>query len=760
MKLLKAFKSSYFMPGIALYPLLFLLFLCIEPIESIAHDSAYHGELVDENDAVVADAYIINQTSGSHAHSNDFGKFVLSETEAGDTIIVSHIGYETVVLFAEANQLDDLVTVQMTQTDYNLSQVTISHDIRRVNQITAMDLTTNPVNNSQEILRTVPGLFIGQHAGGGKSEQLFLRGFDIDHGTDVSIKVDGMPVNMVSHAHGQGYADLHFVIPETVEEIDYGKGPYYADQGNFNTAGYVNLKTKEQFKHSLAQVEYGRFNTVRMLGIFDLLDRIEKHSAWVAGEYTLTDGPFESSQNFNRINLMGKYVNRSLNNQRISISASHFSSKWDASGQIPQRAVDSGLITRFGAIDDTEGGNTQRTNINLEYSRFLSETASVRASAYYSRYEFELFSNFTFFLEDPVNGDQIRQFEDRNIYGVSVDAMKLWNRDRNQIKLEGGVGMRYDDVNSNELSRTLNRRTTLEQLAFGDVDETNIFAYLNSEFKLGKVTINPGVRLDFFKFDYNNRLDSLYSTQSTSRAIASPKLNIIYKPLPALQLFVKSGMGFHSNDTRVVLEQSGKEILPYAVGVDVGLTTKPVKTLWLEAAFWYLYLQQEFVYVGDAGVVEPSGKTKRLGMDFSARYQPIDWLQLAFDINYSFARSINDPEGANRIPLAPNLTSTGAVTFSKAGFNGGIHFRYLRDRPANEDNSIIAEGYFIADLNLSYSHKWVKLGVEIQNLFNSDWNETQFATESRLDFETEPVEEIHFTPGTPFYVKGFVGFMF
>ncbi len=213
-------------------------------------------------------------------------------------------------------------------------------------------MQTSPVRSSQEILRKVPGLFIGQHAGGGKAEHIFLRGFDIDHGTDVAISVDGMPVNMVSHAHGQGYADLHFLIPETISKIDFGKGPYYSDIGNFGTAGYVQFKTKDVLESSQLSLEYGAFNTTRTMAMLNVLDT-ENHSAYLAADYTVSDGPFESSQNFSRNNFFAKYAGNISDKEKLNAIASHFNSTWDASGQIPVRAVKSGLITRFGAIDDT-----------------------------------------------------------------------------------------------------------------------------------------------------------------------------------------------------------------------------------------------------------------------------------------------------------------------------------------------------------------------------------------------------------------------
>jgi hypothetical protein len=578
---------------------------------------------------------------------------------------------------------------------------------------------------------------------------------------DIAINVDGMPVNMVSHAHGQGYADLHFVIPETVEKIDFGKGTYYANKGDFATAGYVDFGTKEKLDFSSIGVEVGQFNTFRTVGMFDLLGNNKKQSAYIATEYILTDGPFDSPQNFNRINLFGKYSFVLEDNSHFSVTASRFTSKWDASGQVPQRLVDAGTISRFGAVDDTEGGSTSRSNFNVSLFKLIDENTFLKANTFYSNYKFELFSNFTFFLEDPVNGDQIKQKEDRNLYGINAEFNKNIHKESVDLLFQLGFGVRNDATTNTELSHTLNRSTTLEQIKLGDIDESNIFTYLNSEIRLGKWLINPAVRLDYFKFGYQDKLAVNYKTQTESQVKVSPKLNFIYSQNNDLQFYLKTGMGFHSNDARVVIANNGKEILPTAIGTDLGTIWKPFPRLIVNSTLWYLYLQQEFVYVGDAGVVEPSGKTGRSGFDLGIRYQLSDYFFFNLDANYTYARSIDEPKGQDYIPLAPDFTSTGGLSFQNwENFSGGLRYRYMKDRPANEDNSIVAKGYFISDFNINYTFKKIVFGITIENIFNSEWNETQFATESRLKNETASVEEIHFTPGTPFFLKVGINYKF
>ncbi|GLB47711.1 hypothetical protein Y10_00790 [Neptunitalea sp. Y10] len=717
----------------------------------------FTGVVTNSKRNPLANVYVLNLEKNTHAHTNEEGVFELNNVQIGDTLQFVLMGYTEQKLVVSS--LDKLVVV-VKEKDIELAEVTIGNKINALRLITDIDIQMNPVNSSQDVLRKVPGLFIGQHAGGGKSEQMFLRGFDLDHGTDIAITVDDMPVNMVSHAHGQGYADLHFVIPETIDNIDFGKGPYYADKGNFSTAAYVNFTTKNQLQNSSVKLEGGQFDSWRLLGMFNVLNTHDHH-AYVATEYLATDGYFDSSQNFNRINLFAKYTGDITEEDKLQVLLSHFTSSWDASGQIPQRAVDSGLIGRFGAIDDTEGGLTDRTNLSIRYDKILDEHSFIKNTVFYSHYDFELYSNFTFFLEDPINGDQIKQKESRNLYGLQTEYnhSKVFNNTR--INWQAGFSLRNDVSTGNELAHTVNRSETLNYIQQGDINETNMGGYVNVTFEMGRWIINPSLRADYFNFQYNDYLQTNYETQAVSESTLSPKLNVFYNATDNFQAYVKSGKGFHSNDTRVVVVQDGKKILPSAYGLDVGYIWKPVPNIFLNMAYWNLYLDQEFVYVGDAGVVEPSGKTSRQGVDVSVRYQPVKWLFWNIDANYTKARAIDEPTGEDYIPLAPEYTLVSGLNVKHdSGMYGGLNLRYLGDRPANEDNSIVADGYTVVDFNVGYTFKQFDLGVQIQNLFDVDWNETQFATESRLQNETTSVEEIHFTPGTPFFVKAYCVYRF
>lgn len=675
--------------------------------------------------------------------------------EGSTSITITAIGFAPkTILLSELNSSTVFLAVKITTLNDVLVRASSKNGIFKT--ISDLDIHIRPIMNSQEVLRLVPGLFIGQHAGGGKAEQIFLRGFDLDHGTDINLTVDGLPVNMVSHAHGQGYADLHFLIPELIEKVGFNKGPYQADKGNLATAGYVAFKTKNYLTSNFVKLEGGQFNTVRAITGINLLNaaaREKNQSLYIAGEGSFTKGYFESPQDFSRYNGMIKYHGRTGNKSTLTALISGLSSKWNASGQIPDRAVADGSIGFFGAIDDKEGGNTSRYNASAELMHNLSNGAVLRNQLFYSHYKFELYSNFTFFKEDPVNGDQIRQKENRHITGYNLSYQQDHNWSGKKAQFSTGLQARYDRINDIELSRTKNRTQTTASIMLGDIQELNAGVFVQD-----KITLNPkweitaGIRADYFTNEYNDRLTA--STRSSTSAIISPKFSVNHRINEKVQLYWYNGQGFHSNDTRVAVAQNGKEVVTPAWGSDLGGIFKLGKKAMLQTALWYLWMKQEFVYVGDEGVVEPGGKTQRIGWDLSLRYEIARNLYSDLDISINNPRALNTPKAESYLPLAPRFTSVGGFTYRKAsGWNGSLRYRYMCDRPANEDNTVVAKGYFVTDAAINYTMKKWEAGFTVQNLFDTKWKETQFDTESRLQNEPAPVSEIHFTPGTPFFAR-------
>jgi len=720
-------------------------------ISGIVYDSA--------SSAIIYGASIIVKPVNKNATTNETGRYSIASLPPGSyTVEVSHIGYKKMTKAISVDEGSNNLDFKLAYSKVQLEEVVVTAPtINDQTVLSAVDINLRPINNSQEILRMVPGLFIGQHAGGGKAEQLFLRGFDLDHGTDIRISVDGMPVNMVSHAHGQGYADLHFVIPEMVHAVDFKKGPYRSDKGNQTTAGWIDFRTRNVLDRNFIKLEGGQFDTYRVVGGVNLLPNSLKQknqSAFIATEYNYSDSYFDNPQHFKRINVIGKYDGKLSPNTTATLTASTFWSKWNHSGQIPVRAVESGEIDWFGSIDPTEGGETSRTNLNAQFLTIGKGNSLIKNQVYYTNYNFELYSNFTFYLNDPVNGDQIRQKERRNLFGYNGS----FSTTNNWLGLEWnstvGLNYRQDFTSRTELSHTLNRTTVLDRSKYGNINESNVGVFLDEMVALtSRLTMNAGLRFDYFNNQYEDLLPALPATLKADDHIVSPKLNLYYMLPSGTQFYLNTGKSFHSNDTRVVVAE-GKQILPAAYGSDLGVIFKPMPQMLINASAWYLWLAQEFVYVGDEGVVEPSGKTRRHGIDVSARYQVFKSLYADFDFNVTRPRAIEEPRGGNYLPLAPVLTTTGGLTYSgNKGFSGSLRYRYMADRPANEDNSIVAQGYFVADAQLNYTLKRSSFGLSIQNIFNVKWMETQFATESRLKDEAAPMEEIHFIPGTPFFAK-------
>lgn len=733
----------------------FLITLCFFSVIMAAEgQSLITGKIVDASSRQPLESVNI-QLQGdnkSTALTDQYGNFKIKVNNENATIVVSYIGYKSVNINIAGKKS---VKIEMQPDIVNLKDVVITSSTTQQRFVTLakIDLDLKPVRNTQELMRLVPGLFVAQHAGGGKAEQIFLRGFDCDHGTDIAVSVDGLPINMVSHAHGQGYADSHFIIPETINNIDYGTGPYYTQHGNLCTAGYVNFSTYNNIPQSRVQVEAGIFNTYRTLAMIDLLKKNkDKQSAYIAGEFYYTNGPSEHAQNFNKFNLFGKYNLAISSSTQLTASLSGFKSKWDASGQIPTRAVEAGLIDRFGSIDPSEGGHTERYNTNIMLAHNFQNGSTWENQAYYTKNIFSLYSDFTFFLNDPVHGDEINQAESRNLFGYLSKLNHKYYYNNWSLNSTYGAGFRYDATDSTILAH-VEKRQFLNYLNLGKIKELNAFGYIQEQISTGHWTIDAGVRFDYLHFDYFYKLGDQKPAQRKS--IVSPKLNIQYTFNPKVQLYAKAGKGFHSNDTRVVVGNSGYQILPAAYGADLGFIVKPTDRFLLNVAAWYLYLQQEFVYNGDDANLIPSGATVREGIDIIARYQLTSNLFANANVNFTRPRALNVAKGHDFIGLAPTTTSTGGLYYkAKYGFNGGISYKYIKDRSANEDKSIIAKGYFVVDGSINYTKQKYEVGIALENITNVKWNEAQFATESRLKDEPTSVTELNFTPGIPFFIRG------
>jgi hypothetical protein len=734
-----------------------------------------HGKVIDEITREPLEQVVLNNFKTFKSTLTDRqGNFSLKNTTSGDSIIISSIGYKVQKIMIDSSNKQLIVRLEKSHVDLRevvingqYNNLTTSHALSRI------DLDRQPVKSAQDLLRLIPGLFIAQHQGGGKAEQIFLRGFDADHGTDVNVSVDGIPVNMVSHAHGQGYADLHFLIPETVAGYEFGKGPYYTDRGDFCTAGYVAYNTVNVLNQNMVKIEGGQFDNFRALSMINLLSNKAKEkqqSAYIAGEGLYFNGPFDYPEHFNRFNLFGKFITPLGTDTKLTLELSTLSSGWRASGEIPNRAVSEGYIPdRFDVLDSAQGGYTSRTNASIKLVSNLKNNFILENQVWYSHYYFNLITNFTFYYYFPTTGDEFRQHEMRDLGGYNTKLYKQAIVGNTTFTSEIGAGFRYDHIDPSELDHTMNGNF-ISYLQYGKTSELNANAYFSESVTKGKWLFNAGARIDYFHFYYLNMApvsdtfaSKIYNiagiNPDAQKVIISPKLNIQYTFNPKFQLYIKAGKGFHSNDARVVIANQGYSILPAAYGADLGYNWKPFPRLFINDALWYLYLQEEFTFGQDlidqpGGPIQPSGKTCREGNDFSARYQINNWLFASMNLNFANPKFIDSAAGHNYLPLAPTLTSTAGLDFRfENGLNGGLSYRYLHNRAANSTYTLTALGYWVTDLTVNYTKNKYEVGIAIENLFNVAWNESQFEYTSRLKNETQPVDEVSYTPGTPFFAK-------
>ena len=695
------------------------------------------------------------------------GAFIISVPSLPARLIATRLGFAPETLVVRDVRP---VTFRLRTAALSLTPMVVQADRATSSAsssvVRALDITLRPRESSQELLRLVPGLVIAQHAGGGKAEQLYLRGFDADHGTDVAVSVDGIPVNMVTHAHGQGYADLHWLMPEVVDAIDVRKGPFDVRDGDFATAGAVTFRTKERVADPIVEVRGGSFDTRHAVALIPLGGDATTAGGYIAGSGHFSDGPFEAAQDYRRVNFFGRGSVPVNEHVEVIAVASAFDASWNASGQVPDRAVRSGLISRFGAIDSTEGGSTSRYDVSVAIRPRVSGHSAWEARAFATRYKFDLYSNFTYFLGDPVNGDGIQQIDDRYLYGGSAMYRRDVELANRPAQWSVGVETRLDagDV---ALHRQ-RERTRLSTV----VDAYNRQSQLAQWARLGlqvgsRVHLDLGLRADLFRFSVDDRLgeepiDEIpHGSGTVWKAIVNPKVNVAIDVSSGMRVFAHAGTGFHSNDGRnVILATSGDRVLPRAASAELG-----ARNTWAGGtaamSLWGLDLESETVFVGDEGTTEASGRTRRVGVDIEARQRLTEWLWADADLNVSRGRFRDLPAGENLIPLAPVRTAAAGLTIRDAGpASGGLRVRHVASRAASENGAVRALGFTIWELHAEIHARNARFFATMDNLFGIVWNEAQFATTSRLPGETEGVTELHYTPGAPRSVQAGVGYRF
>jgi len=641
------------------------------------------------------------------------------------------------------------------------------------------ELELRPRLRPGDIVEAVPGIFAVQHAGGGKANQFFVRGFDADHGTDIALSVDGVPVNMVSHGHGQGFADLHFLIPELVVGLDGYKGPYYANQGDFATGAAVNMRLAEKFEESYAQYSIGQYGIMRGLVIASPTLR-DDWRVVAAAELFKDDGPFQNREDLQRFNVYAKVTHDLGPGTKASLSWMSYGSSWNGSGQIPARAVcgegEPGVpkpeaygqkcIDHFGFVDPTEGGATQRHSGQLSLTSAWNDT-QLTANLYMVRYRFSLFSNFTFFAEDPERGDEIEQSDDRLLGGADVRLSQHAHYRGMQFTTSGGVQVRVDGID-NALYHD-QARERLSDRVKAKISESSIGVYVEEDVRVARwLRIVLGARADRFDVNVDDMLEDRSQTGNktsgaSGQTLFSPKAMAIVSPIPQLDIFFNYGRGFHSNDARgVVRKDAPATLLTPAIGYEAGVRVKPLKDLTFDAAAFLMDLSSELVWVGDEGRTEASGATRRMGLELSGRYRISNWLFADAAATFVDARYRANSGNGNAVALAPTRTFEAGVgvrpTIGAFTPFASVRVKSIADRPAVEDNSLVAQGFTVVDANAGLRWKSIEAGIDIQNLFDARWREVNFATTTRLKYEPAPVTGIHYSPGWPFTAIGRISY--
>ncbi|MFO0660698.1 MAG: TonB-dependent receptor [Polyangiaceae bacterium] len=636
--------------------------------------------------------------------------------------------------------------------------------------VSRRDLELRPRLRPGDILEAAPGLFAVQHAGGGKANQYFLRGFDADHGTDVGFFVDGVPINMPSHGHGQGWTDFHFLIPELVVSLDAYKGPYYAQFGDFSTAGALNLRLAERFEESRVSLTVGEYNMLRGLVIASP-DLADDWRTVLAAEMYGADGPFQNPEKFRRFNVFARATHDLGPRSSVSMTWMSYGGQWNASGQIPARAVcgegESGVpapgaygqpcMSRFGTVDPSEGGSTQRHMASISFST-AAHDSDLSAMAYFINYRFQLYSNFTFFEKDPIHGDEIEQTDQRSVFGADVRARRHVHYGASRFTTTFGAQARHDSID-NALYHD-EARERLETQKKHAIEESSLGLFVEEDVRLtNAIRFVAALRADRFDVSVEDKREDLSSTGNKSSGtdsamLLSPKLMFVISPTKWLDLFADYGRGFHSNDARgAVLSSNRVNLLTPATGYEIGAKAEPLAGWQLYGAGFLLDLASELVWVGDEGTTEASGQTRRYGVELGSRYRIGNWFYADADLTFTRARYRVNAGNGDAVALAPTRTFTAGVgarpTFGRFTPFGGIRLKHIGDRPANEDASLTAQGFTLVDADAGLRWGNVEGALDVQNLLNSAYREVNFATTTRLRYEPAPVTGIHYSPGWP-----------
>ncbi len=629
----------------------------------------------------------------------------------------------------------------------------------------AVQLAERPILRSGEILETVPGVIITQHAGGGKANQYFLRGFNLDHGTDFYTSLDGMPVNLPSHGHGQGYTDMNIVIPELVQRVNYQKGVYYAENGDFSSAGAAHLETFKVLPESIAIAEAGMYGYGR--GVFASSPKVGEGWLLYAGEILHHDGPWKKPDNYWKFNGQVTYSQGDDANG-FSITARGYHGEWNSSDQVAQSAIDTGLISFYDSLDRTTGGESQRYSLQAELHR-ADDHSSTRLMAYGFYYDMDLFSNFTYFLTDPDLGDQFEQVDERVAIGLVADHTLYGEWFGREVANTFGLQMRNDWIENGLFNTQARNRvakaggtipaTTRED----DIVQASFGLYYKNTLQWGeKVRSVTGVRGDFYNFDVESTLAA--NSDIRSDAIASPKLSLIFGPWAKTEVYVQGGLGFHSNDgrgaTTTVDPLTGDSVsradpLVQTYGAEIGVRTLAVDGLQSTLSFWWLDIDSELIFVGDAGATEASRPSRRYGVEWANFYNLTKSLTLDADFSFSHARFRDHDPAGDYIPGSIESVIAAGITYRHdCGFFASLRLRYFGPRPLIEDDSVRSDETILLNGQIGWRiNKTWTVSAEVLNILDRRDHDIDYYYESRISPTAAATEEIHYHPVEPIQAR-------
>jgi outer membrane receptor protein involved in Fe transport len=625
--------------------------------------------------------------------------------------------------------------------------------------ISGADVNARPFSRPGEALEVVPGLIVTQHSGEGKANQYFLRGFNLDHGTDLAISLDGMPVNTPTHGHGQGYADINFMIPELIQSVNVRKGPYFADQGDFASAGAVAIDYVDRLPKNIAELTFGSFGYRRALAAGSTA--VGAGTLLAAFEGVGHSGPWDVSDNVRKLNSVLRY-SQGTATDGFTLSAMAYSNGWNSTDQVAQRAIDQGLIGRFGSLDPTDGGTSSRLSLSSNWAQ-SSEYGQSKINAYVINSSLRLYNNFTYFLDDPVNGDQFSQMDRRTVYGLN--ASHAFDVRVGGIETQTRIGLqtRGDDIRVG-LFRTL-QRETLSTVREDSVREGNVGLWADTTARWTDwLRTTVGVREDYFAGRVSS--DTPANSGNAQASMTSPKVGIVLGPWYKTEFYGNAGYGLHSNDIRgatitvdpidKVTPQDRVPLLVRSKGAEIGIRTRAVEGLTSSFAVFVLDFDSELLFVGDAGTTEASRPSRRVGVEWTNQYQALPWMRLDFDLAYTRARFTDFDPAGNLIPGAPAWVASGGVTLGgESGWFGALRGRYFGPRRLIEDDSVRSQASLIFNARAGYKFdNGLRLQLDVLNLFNAKTNQIEYYYLSRLPGEPiGGVADRHVHPVEPLAVR-------